>query len=148
MTESQRRDGVEDLQRQAESMHFWEEELEQIDLGTCCLIPSYAVFERLTYRLPVVTTFAREYIRGKSQYNISWTFAGCTGLLRQVQAYSTTKYYKTMNSQTLNLSTASNKWQTTNNQLDKRVKHTETEIRNQRNGTTTETVTTKLRHRK
>ena len=37
MTELERRDRVEDLHRQAESMRFLEEELEQIDLGTLCL---------------------------------------------------------------------------------------------------------------
>ena len=43
---------VEGLHRRAGSKRFLEEEQEQIDLGTCCLILSFSVWEVLpTYRL-------------------------------------------------------------------------------------------------
>ena len=45
MTESDGTGWVEDLHPQAESMCFWEEEPEQIDLGTCCIILSYSLWK-------------------------------------------------------------------------------------------------------
>ena len=56
MAESEARDWVlvwvVDLLRQVGSKRFWEVEQERINLGTCCLIISYSLWEvRTTYRL-------------------------------------------------------------------------------------------------
>ena len=56
MAKSEARDWVlvwvEDLHRRAGSKRFWGEEQERIDLGTCCLILFYSLWEaRRTYRL-------------------------------------------------------------------------------------------------
>ena len=102
---------MEDLHRQAESLSFWEEEPEQIDLGSCCLIP-FCGFER------PYTDCRPSPLLGEKTYaeSLDLTQAGrspATRLLRQIQAYGTTTYYnKTMNLQTTSPNTASNKSQT------------------------------------
>ena len=114
MTELERRDGVEDLHRQAESMRFWEEEPEQINLETCCLILSCSL-ERPIYRLSAVTTFGRKNTGGKSLFSISGTFAGYQTITSNtsLRHNNTLQQNYSMNSQTLSPNTASTKLQTT-----------------------------------
>ena len=45
MTESERKDRMEDLHRQAGSKRFREEEPQRIDLAACCLILSSSFWE-------------------------------------------------------------------------------------------------------